>query len=510
MLAVLGISALCLSLVVIEPLGVDNAVLHSIGKDWALYGRIPYLGSWDNNFPGIMILHAIEILLLGPSAIAFRLFDVAIQLLFVAFYYRLLLRWLSPHVAGLAAVLYILYYVAGGTYLYGQQDGYGMMAVLVGASLIIGERAPTLPRVLSSALVVGLSFLMRPTFLLYPGLLSIYLILDPNARIVARRIPVGLIYFVLSLLPMTGLLAFYASLPNGLDAFFTSTIRFNLDLYTKLSGGSFWIEVARTGLLIPFAAVGMFVQHRKRGTTDLSRRDGLLELALLGGGLFIVLLMGKFWRYQFAPFFIVLIPLSALGIETVRQYFTRPVPRHYVTVASLLLCSFIQYNPLGPLAFLTGAIQHQNPFAAAVQAKRSDPGSGAIAEQRTLAYLNSESNRHASIEICAFDPYLRADLDRPCVGPYVNFHSIAFRTNASMRDTTEPYTDYQRRWQNAYSLLLQRSSPDLLVLGRQQRFWYIGDIGRDMIEKIALLRLFIRSSYRLDTTIGNYEVLKRR
>lgn len=510
LLAVLGISALCLSLVAIEPLGVDNAVLHSIGKDWALYGRVPYIGSWDNNFPGIMILHALEIYFLGTSAIAFRLFDVAVQLLFVAFFFRFLLRWLRPHTAGLAAVLYTLYYVAGGTYLYGQQDGYGMMAVLVGASLIIDRNVLPFPRMVASALVVGLSFLMRPTFLLYPGLLSIYLILDPNARIVARRIPVGLIYFILCLLPMAGLLSFYASQPNGLDAFYTSTIRFNLDLYTKLSGGSFWIEIVRTGLLLPMAVVGYFALKRHSEVSTISRRDALLELALVAGGLFVVVLMGKFWRYQFAPFFMALIPLSAMGIEVLAGFFEKSLVRHYVTIAALLLCSFVQYNPITPLSFTTALLQHRDPFAAAEIARRGDPGSGAAAEHHVLAYLNSPRNRRASIEICGFDPFLRTDLDRLCVGPYVNFHSIAFRRNASMRDVMEPYTAYQRRWQDEYARLLKEISPDLLVIGRYQPFWYVRDIGRDMIDKIAPLQTFIRSNYRLDTVIGSYEILSRK
>src|SRR5437879_2870220 len=76
----LAISLVLFSLVLVEPLGSAQAVLQSMALDLVRYGRIPYISSWDNNFPGIVFLHTIGIILLGESSIAFRIFVILIEL----------------------------------------------------------------------------------------------------------------------------------------------------------------------------------------------------------------------------------------------------------------------------------------------------------------------------------------------------------------------------------------------------------------------------------------------
>lgn len=507
---VLGVSALFFILVLIEPLGTDNAVLHSIALDFVNRSQVPYIGSWDNNFPGIMLLHALSIMMLGPSGLAFRIFDVFIQLAFVGFFYRFLSRWLTARTAVIAAILYSFYYVAGSTYLFGQQDGYGMMFVLVGTAFVLdkGERMRfRSPSIIVGALITGLSILMRPTFLLYPAIVSIYLLLDSNGEIQLREVMRGATFLAISLVPIAILILCYAMIPNGLTAFFNSTIRFNLDVYTKLSGGSFWIEIARTGLLVPFAAYAAFQVYGLKIKVPITHWDKGLYFAFLFAGLFTVVLMGKFWRYQFAPFFIVLIPLSAIGIEYVTSRFIGPLRRYYATVIALLLCSFIQYNPTAPLAFSLGLLTHHDPFESATLARRTDSLTGAKPEHATLEYLNRPENRNAKIEICGFDPYLRLDLNRAIVGPYVTFHALAFRTDATNSGIPH-YTDYQRVWQKNYVERLTQAMPKFIVLGRHQSFWYIHDVYNDCLRYLPGFDSLLMTNYRLDTAFGGFQVYR--
>ncbi len=508
--ATLAISLALFVLVAIEPIGADNAVLHSMALDLTRYGRIPYLGTWDNNFPGIIFLHGIGILLFGESNLGFRIFDIVIQLAFIVFLYYFLLRWLRPHSAALASVLYAAYYVSGSTYLYGQQDGYGMMLVLIGASFLVGiDRSKKFwLRIGAAGFISGISVLMRPTFLLYLALLGFYLLWDENGKLKMKCVLHSVFLILSGLAPIALLLLFYAEIPNGLEAFYTSTIRFNLDLYTKLTGGSFGIEIYRSGLMIPLAVAGVALKGQY--DDDIfsrvpHKKDLLLFLSFIVTGLLVAVLMGKFWRYQFAPFYIVLIPFSAVGIERVIRRTKDELKQHFAMLACVLFSTFIGYNPIAPVAFSLGLLKHIDPFEAADEARRRNPLSGAKPEHALVDFLNRPQNRSATISFAGFDPYLRLDLARPFVGRFFNYHAIAFRTDRTNVGIPH-YTEYQREWQQVYLHNLETVEPRFIILGRHQPFWYIRDVYDDCLHFIPGFDHFFQSNYRYDTSFGGFQV----
>src|ERR1019366_4282236 len=94
-----------------------------------------------------------------------------------------------------------------------------------------------------------------------------------------------------------------------------------------------------------------------------NRNQRLLWFGLLSSGFFIALLMRKYFSYHFAPFFILLMPLTALGIEEFASRFKGALARHYVLVLSCIACTFITYPPKSPFAFLLGMIEKKNPAA---------------------------------------------------------------------------------------------------------------------------------------------------
>ncbi|MFI5200841.1 MAG: ArnT family glycosyltransferase [Candidatus Kapaibacterium sp.] len=513
LITVLAISLAFFLLVLIEPLGSSNAVLHSMALDLVRYGRFPYIGSWDNNFPGIAFLHAIGIVLFGESKVTFRIFDILIELLFVAFLFKFLSRWLQPHAATLAAVLYAAYYVATSN-IYGTQDPYGMMLVLVGTAMILprkNEIGVSLARIAAGGLFAGLSFLMRPTFVLFIGILGLYILLQTDFPSILSRISRLFLFAVFAMIPSAALLFYYSTIPGGVDTLYTSTIRFNLDLYTKLGGVSFWIEILRSGLMIPLAIAAIVFKAIKQPEifkTPPSKKEAGLFIAFVAAGLFIVLYMGKYWRYHFAPFYMALIPFSAVGIERVMLRVRDELRRHYVMLGCVLFSTFIAYNPIGPIAFALGLLEHSNPFQTADEARRPSPLYGAKPEHALLAYLEKPENQSGGIEYCGFDPYLRLDLHRPFVGRYTTFHALAFRTDATKIGPPH-YTDYQRKWQTDYVRLLEQAKPRFIVLGREMPFWYIHDIYTDCLRYLPGFDSFFQSNYRYDTAFGGFQVYGR-
>jgi hypothetical protein len=516
LLAVLGISAMLLILVAVEPFGADNAVLHSMAIDLVKFGKVPYVGSWDNNFPGIIYIHALSILIFGTSDVGYRLFDICIELAFSGFLYRFLIRWLEPEAASLAAVLYVAYYVSASVDLYGKQDAYGTMAMLVGLSFILapgGGISQKWMGIIAGGVISGIAILMRPTFLLYIGLLVPYIVWLSEGRLSFRCAANGLLFFVASLIPVFCVVAYYALIPKGLTALYDAVIRFNLDVYAKLGTTSkFWWEILRSGLMIPLALFAILASRRDRAF--LARRPNLNEkvlyVAFILSALGIVVLMGKYYRYHLAPFYILMVPLSAAGLEMLISFAKTKAQQRIAILVGLLFCSFIGYNPTAPLAFARGLLTRHDPFVSADNARRTDTLFGAIPELALREYLNKPENREGAVEICSFSPFLRyhLQLQRHIAGPYITFHALAFRTDAT-RIGVPHYTSYQLAWQKAYLDTLCAVKPHFIILARRMPFWYIRDVYDDCLHYLPGFDSLISSSYSQDTTFGGFQVLRR-
>ena len=73
------VSGLILLVTFLYPLSGDNA-LYMYMADLLLKGHLPYLGSWDVNYPGIVFLHVPHVLLFGSSTLGFHAYDILLQL----------------------------------------------------------------------------------------------------------------------------------------------------------------------------------------------------------------------------------------------------------------------------------------------------------------------------------------------------------------------------------------------------------------------------------------------
>ncbi len=510
---IIGVGSILMVLVAVEPFGADNAVLHSMALDLVAHGRVPYIGSWDNNFPGIIYIHALSIVFFGSSPTAYRIFDIIIELAFAVFFYRFLLRWLTKECAALAAILYCAYYVSASVDLYGKQDAYGMMAVLIGISFLIGKDGNVTKRIdrtVIAGVLSGVSLLMRPTFLLYIGLTFLYIAWPQHKKFSIHTILLGLVFTISSLIPSICVVGYYASIPSGLQSLYNSVIRFNLDLYAGIGTDSkLWWELARSGFTIPLALYAL-LGNTGRGVKKVTLKNIALYVGFLFGAIGIVIMMGKYYRYHLAPFYMLITPLTAIGIEKVLQNIQLKKFRLALQVGIIFFCSFIAYNPKAPLAFAKGLWNHSDPFLGAIDARRADPRFGAKTERAVIRYLNSHSSGDGTIEICGFDPFLRFDLqsERTIVGPYTTFHALAFRTDGTRRGTPH-YTNYQKKWQLSYVQTLQTTKPQFIILDRYMPFWYIRDVYDDCLHYLPGFDSLTGNDYHLDTMIGGYQIFRR-
>ena len=478
----------------------DNTVYQAMALDFYRYGKLPYLGSWDSNFPGIVFIHLIAITLFGESDMGLKCFDVLIQVGFMVVFYRLLLRWLSEQTSAIAVLLYVLYYVDGCPGLSAQRDVYGTIATITAYYLLTKDYpGHWKDRVafISAGLLIGLSIAIRPTSVAFIPLFCGYLISIKGIRHLNGWIS-ALLLGMLMIIPMGCFLLWYYFIPHGLAAFYESTIRFNLDVYTKIKFG---MQEAATELFNPMLLfpLGLFGLSLATVYPNLLKgivrrqpqiQDRVLFILSLFSSAAIIMIQQKYFRYHFATFFTLLIPFAALAIEYLVML-ARPRRRNRLLIALLLV---------------TSTLWIQIPLVAGHMIRsfhRKDP------IQTIAAYLNRAGNQPKEIEICSLAPNLRRQLKYPCAGPYIIFQSLGFRT---IPDSIGPqfYTDYQQRWKREYVETLRTHRPDFILIDRLSYLQYLSDIYLSTLRYVPGFDSLLQTSYRYDTTIFWVNIYRRK
>ena len=357
------------------------------------YGKVPYIGTWDQNFPGIIYIHYLAILIFGTSDLSIRCFDTIVQLVFAGFLYRFWLRWLRPNTAALTAILYIAYYVSGGGLLLAERDVYAGMVIFVSIWLILLAPQGRSPFVwyAMAGLVGGLSTLLRPTGIIPIAIITASLLFSSDGKWEWSRWLRAVIYLSVSFIPICIVLLYYSSIPGGLEAFYLATIRWNLDLYAGVDNGfvALGLQFVRRALLVPIAIYAIIKRHglAKFFSNTVSRWELVLYICLSLTTLATALVMRKYFDYHFAPFYMLLMPLAALGIELFAARFSRPLSHHYAIVIGVYLATLLAYVPKAPFAFGLALTMEQDPMAGTYAAQYPKPYWGAEEEWAVRRYL---------------------------------------------------------------------------------------------------------------------------
>ncbi len=541
LLAALGISMALLTIVIISPLSTDDLVWHSITLDLYRFGKIPYLGSWDQNFPGIMLIHYLAIIIFGEQDLALRFLDVIIQLGFAMLFYKFCRIWLREQTAAIAVVLYVFYYVSGRGSLYTERDVYGIMAIIASLYFVLqsarkpghGQNGNTKPmQYMIAGLFGGYSIIIRPTFGLACVLIAAFILSaqDRSLRRVQRWMPV-LLYTCACALPMMALLLFYFSIPGGMKAFYLATIRFNLDVYSSLHGALpiliVWIVFFWRGLLLPLALLGWMAlrwhsNSKASSTTPASRQPGtlcihrswtrserLLYASLLLSFLLIAMIQPNYLAYHFAPFYLLLCPFSAIGVvwtmHYVRGWFLRTC---VIAIVGSLYLFFMVGDRREIGGFVQALFDGGNPFEAAYAHHHSSASFGAVPEREVLHYLALPGNDTGSVEVCSFEPLLRAHLNRAFAGRYVLPTAIALGTKRGTLSKPD-YTDYQIVWREHYMDSLRSERPIFIIIARNTDYWYLHDPYQTYLHTLPGFDSLLQASYRYDTAFGCYQIFRR-
>jgi hypothetical protein len=298
------------------PLAHDAPLMHYVAAR-ILEGAVPYRDLFDMNFPGVYLVHAAGLVLLGPGAGAFRALDLV---------------WLAATAAGLAAALarfggvaavagaalFALYHLAGGAWRAGQRDFLLCLPLAWATAAALADLArPRAATLALAALGLGAAPWLKPHAL----------VLAPLALALAARRPAGhraaaFAVAAAGLVAPAALALGWLGWAGGLSAFGDIVGGYLVPLYSGLGRASLVEAVRGHDLGVPvLAGLGAWALAGLLALGRPAWRDG--RSAVLGAGLaygaahFVA--QGKGWEYHLYPFALYAIALGAAGLGVARE-----------------------------------------------------------------------------------------------------------------------------------------------------------------------------------------------
>jgi len=311
------------------PILHDAPLMHYIA--WRIQsGAVPYRDLFDQNMPGIYLLHLLVYKLFQDSDLAWRLIDLccaALTMIVMAWYCRPFGRWAMAF----APLLFFGYHLYLGPRQVGQRDFFILPLVLLsalGINRFLEQRRTTLPLILSG-LVFGLALSIKPHLALLGVIFG--LMLAAWTRKAPRVLIKSWLAFGLSALVIPLLMGWWLWRIGAWHSFVDIVSNYLLPFYSKLHQDSrgviadrfvkstcmFYVMLPLLPLLVP-------------GRQILEPR----RLMLLAGtfyGFINYFLQNKGFIYHLYPLFLFLCPLSVMGLK---QGFTDT--RREVRIATLI------------------------------------------------------------------------------------------------------------------------------------------------------------------------------
>lgn len=473
----------------------DN-VLYAYMSSLLLEGRLPYTGSWDQNFPGVLLVHLPQILVLGRSDLAFHIWDMALQLVSCWLLYRIGRRLGGDMAGSLATILAALFYVQQGLWTAGQRDTYVTLLMLAATDrLLIAEVLRRQSYLIG--LLLGLALLIRPTYGLY--LLGPMVILGGVMREQLR-------YILGSVTPWAATIVLYA-LAGGLGEFYLATIRFNSDIYIG-QGAEFGLwEPVRYYAVSLVAAVAGFIWLARAGAY---RVLALWSIFFISSVVSLVLLY-RHSAYHYHPAMIMLILMSAIGWAKMIQLASERVrgvtiQRTITAAGALLIVGFFSFQ-----TFRGNTIQHLlrdlavGKIGSLQQMYSYYEGSsefGYVPQLRLSEYLQRTCTEGEAVQM--FGPYsyaqYRAGLSS--ASRFQTLHGLVMRREGT---ALQPY---QIRWRDEYLYSLDSVRPKIFIVSdgpEAFRQYYGGRLGHEILnEDWTELNAWLHKHYSQDTVIGTF------
>jgi hypothetical protein len=499
----LAICALVFACTLTYPFNNDNA-LYAYMSALLLEGKLPYLGSWDQNAPGILLVHMPQIVLMGRSQFAFHLWDIALQLIGCYYLFRLGLQLSGRASAVIAPLLAAFYYVHQGFWMAGERDTYVTILLLAATFEMIRDDR-THMRIGLSGSLFGFAVLFRPTYGLALSLALVWVLIHFRSLPKSARFALG------GAAPVVALLLIYL-LSAGLSELYLAVIGFNTSIYIgQGSVFSFWQPIKAYWWLVPFALLGAYSLLRERRSTLI------LLLGMMAAGVASLLLLYRFSVYHYHPAMVIFLLIAAVGVGRASDMIAAKSRSLRGQAAIRLACYSLLFVVVGIQSFRGNTIKHVLSNIAtgkistiweAYSYYEPDTTFGVLKQREVGEYLRSRTRAGEAVQM--FGPY--------SFPQYFSHTSTASRFQTlhalTMRQSERPLQDFQLRWREEYLRDLESVKPKYFVVcdaPEAFRQYYGGRLGHEILrEDMTEVGASLQRDYLADTTIGAFTIYKRR
>ncbi len=485
---ILGLLAAVMLLpLLLVPLNSDNDTYQAMALAMDQGKGLPYVGSWDQNFPGIVFYHWLSIKLFGLSDLSFRIVDLLNQVAIALMTFAIARRYVSIQVAWIVVPLSVILYQGYGFWMLGQRDAFASTWLMLALYLVLDKHRST-KQILLAGVCIALATFIRPTLIVFAAMIFANCV---SLRSLLREIGVliaGLIgTLLLCILP-------WVFTAGGLDEFITATILFNKDVYGPNS---------REALIDFFHVFSVFTPLYVAALITLCtalyqarlRKIGILVLIWFCCGAFGIIAMGKFHVYHYAIYLPVLAILLAMGLSMLL-----PKPKIVLTVLFVSIVA-AYYLPRQAIAQFVKAGMTDIARERIANNIASYPDLGREQESDVIRYLDSKKLGRSDVEFFLLWPGLQWRAG------YVS-DSRFTTTFALSMEGKDGLTAYQKAWQKEVAAMLVKTRPQYVVssIGPKHVFMFSRISSDSLIHHAEYIRDIMHESYQLDTAIAGFRI----
>ncbi len=504
-LAVL-IPAVLLLPTLLYPFSLDQSTYQTMALQLVKFGKLPYLGSWDENFPGIVFIHAVSITSLGNSELGFRLLDWMLWIAMGGMLFSLLAPRIGRRSGILAVAALALISLSDTGWSHGQRDGFATVFVVFGTWLLLKKSSILRPRaaiLCLAGVTMGYAIAIRPTF----GLIPICVLI--GFRFVEGSWLRNSAWFCAGvLLPILAIMLPYAFHDGGLRELYLATFRFNADVYASsryrvpLVQGVLRKSQMFCGFVVALTLLMLYFKKRKilfgsHQQVGFGRFETWLFWSYMAAAECSIMVMGKHFRYHYEMLFMLTAVLIGFLSGEILSLIKRVSVRNWLT-AGLIVAATLLVMPWRiaglfkeGLTSPEGAIEHvRNNYFPGHPRDRI--------ERIALAnYITAHTSPGNRIEYANEEPEI---LWRTALQPATRFTMIF---PIAMQRPEGGYTDYQIRWQKEYVDSIASVKPKFMILTSDPRtlmnFLSQPD---SVVLSIPGFAELLNHAYTVDTSIG--------
>jgi hypothetical protein len=471
---------------------MDQYFHHYLG--WRLAeGELPYLGSYDQNFPGGAIMHAVCILIFGHSSLGFAVFDLILQAIGMWFIARSAQKLSGDQAALIAPTIYALTYIGLDVWNIGQRDAFIVPFLAYAVWALLREHWSN-RAIVALGLTCGSILLLRPMFILFAFFAAGYIWYRSESW---RQ---GFALLLFGALPSLLIILTYTFI-GELTTLYESVVLFNLEVYGKFRHGVSMRGSGTMTLVFIWGLIGLVYAAVK----DRGRLKQLIPVfAATVIAPISTFIQGQGDAHHMTPSYAMAAIWCAVGAVYVLEAFKPSTQRtRWILSGGALVLIILRGQDRVPWdsmnAYATGSsLQTIHESSKSTDVHLKD-------EFAVARYLKPQLEESDRIYVWSMRiwPYQLTGTPSP----------TRFQTHEHilMQPKGQSLTALQLRWREEMMRDFEARPPKFILWTTTDHLWLLpnAETSKEQVKRFPEFQRFVLENYNFDNTIGAFEILRR-